>query len=72
MSYLELYNENIRDLLNPSSGFLELREDSGPARSPTVAGLTEIEATSTHEVTKVIQNIFILKSDLRAAKIFKN
>ncbi|XP_073996213.1 kinesin-like protein KIF19 isoform X2 [Rhodnius prolixus] len=50
LSYLELYNENIRDLLNPSSGFLELREDSGPARSPTVAGLTEIEATSTHEV----------------------
>ncbi|XP_024083948.1 kinesin-like protein KIF19 isoform X2 [Cimex lectularius] len=50
MSYLELYNENIRDLLNPTSGFLELREDSGPLRTPTVAGLTEIEATSTHEV----------------------
>ncbi|KAI5698403.1 hypothetical protein M8J75_006267 [Diaphorina citri] len=28
MSYLEIYNENIRDLLNPESGFLELREDS--------------------------------------------
>uniref|UniRef100_A0A6Q2X8X0 Kinesin-like protein n=1 Tax=Esox lucius TaxID=8010 RepID=A0A6Q2X8X0_ESOLU len=28
MSYLEIYNEMIRDLLNPSSGFLDLREDS--------------------------------------------
>ncbi|CAB0003845.1 unnamed protein product [Nesidiocoris tenuis] len=50
LSYLELYNENIRDLLNPSAGFLELREDSGPLRSPTVSGLTEIEATSISEV----------------------
>jgi kinesin family protein 18/19 len=28
MSYLEIYNENIRDLLNPGSGHLELRDDS--------------------------------------------
>nr|XP_014272056.1 kinesin-like protein KIF19 [Halyomorpha halys] len=49
LSYLELYNENIRDLLNPSSGFLELREDH-TGKNPTVAGLTEIEASSTEEV----------------------
>ena len=29
MSYLEIYNENIRDLLDPSSGYLDLRDESG-------------------------------------------
>ena len=29
MSYLEIYNENIRDLLEPASGYLELRDESG-------------------------------------------
>ena len=29
MSYLEIYNENIRDLLDPGSGYLELRDESG-------------------------------------------
>ena len=29
MSYLEIYNENIRDLLDPASGYLELRDESG-------------------------------------------
>ncbi|KAF7278653.1 hypothetical protein GWI33_008103 [Rhynchophorus ferrugineus] len=48
MSYLELYNENIRDLLNPSSGYLELREDSR-GRNIQVAGLSEISTTSTDE-----------------------
>lgn len=28
MSYLEIYNENIRDLLDPSTGYLELRDES--------------------------------------------
>ncbi|KAJ8979399.1 hypothetical protein NQ317_015828 [Molorchus minor] len=39
MSYLEIYNEQIRDLLNPSSGYLELREDSR-GRNIQVAGLS--------------------------------
>jgi kinesin family protein 18/19 len=51
MSYLEIYNENIRDLLNPSSGFLELREDSR-GRNIQVTRLTEISTTSTEEVSK--------------------
>ena len=38
----------IRDLLNPSSGYLELREDSRGVC--TVAGLTEVSARSTEEV----------------------
>jgi len=49
MSYLEVYNEKIKDLLNPGSQQLELREDSsGGVR---VAGLSEVFAQSTEEVT---------------------
>ncbi|EPQ04982.1 Kinesin-like protein KIF19 [Myotis brandtii] len=40
MSYLEIYNEMIRDLLNPALGYLELREDSKGVIQ--VAGITEI------------------------------
>jgi len=49
MSYLEIYNENIRDLLNPSSGYLDLRDDTR-SRNVQVAGLTEISTNSTEEV----------------------
>lgn len=37
----------IRDLLNPSTGILELRED---ARGVNVTGLSEVEAKTTSEV----------------------
>lgn len=48
MSYLEIYNEQIRDLLSPSQGVhLELREDREQVH---VAGLSEVKATSTNEV----------------------
>jgi len=50
MSYLEIYNENIRDLLNPSSGFLELREDSR-GRNIQVTRLSEVSTTSAEEVS---------------------
>lgn len=50
MSYLEIYNEQIRDLLNPSSGYLELREDSR-GKNIQVAGLSEVSTTSTNEVS---------------------
>ena len=49
MSYLEIYNENIRDLLKPSSGHLDLREDS-KGRNIQVANLSEIATDSTEEV----------------------
>ena len=49
MSYLEIYNENIRDLLNPSSGHLELRDDSR-GRNIQVAGLSEVTTKNTEEV----------------------
>jgi kinesin family protein 18/19 len=49
LTYLEVYNENLRDLLNPSSEYLDLRED--PIKgSMKVAGLTEIEATCAEDV----------------------
>lgn len=40
----------IRDLLNPSSGFLELREDS---KGVVVAGISEVQAKKTSEVKSV-------------------
>ncbi|XP_056392265.1 kinesin-like protein KIF19 isoform X2 [Hyla sarda] len=47
MSYLEIYNELIRDLLNPSSGFLELRDDS--KGNVQIARITEFFTHSAEE-----------------------
>lgn len=52
ISYLEIYNELIRDLLNPG-GPLELREDNR-GQKITVAGLSEIAALSRHEVIQLL------------------
>ncbi|XP_054849652.1 kinesin-like protein KIF19 [Eublepharis macularius] len=52
MSYLEIYNEVIRDLLNPSSGFLELREDS--KGSIQIAGITEVSTTNAQEIMQLL------------------
>lgn len=41
----------IRDLLNPASGFLELREDG---RGVVVAGISEVQAKKTSEVSTVL------------------
>merc|ERR1712045_299173 len=54
MSYLEIYNENIRDLLNPTSGHLDLRDDS-KGRNITVAGLSEVTTKNTEEVMRLLQ-----------------
>uniref|UniRef100_M3Z2L1 Kinesin motor domain-containing protein n=1 Tax=Mustela putorius furo TaxID=9669 RepID=M3Z2L1_MUSPF len=48
MSYLEIYNEVIRDLLNPSSGFLDLREDS--RGNIQIAGIMEVSTSNAQEV----------------------
>ncbi|ELK28991.1 Eukaryotic translation initiation factor 3 subunit B [Myotis davidii] len=50
MSYLEIYNEVIRDLLNPSSGLLELREDA--RGSIQIAGITEVSTSNAQEVKR--------------------
>jgi len=58
MSYLEIYNENVRDLLNPSNQqHLELREDSKD-KSVQVIGLSEVSTRSTDEVSKMKSNRF--------------
>jgi kinesin family protein 18/19 len=52
MSYLEIYNELIRDLLAPSSTFLELREDA--KGTIQVAGLSELVAKTPEEVMDML------------------
>jgi kinesin family protein 18/19 len=58
LSFLEIYNEEIRDLLAPASadrsrGGLAIREDS--TNRITVAGLTELVPTSADEVNSIVQ-----------------
>lgn len=51
MSYLEVYNETIRDLFSKSSNTLEIREDSSKI---VVAGLSELNTTSLEKVIKLL------------------
>lgn len=44
----QIYNEVIRDLLNPSSGFLDLREDS--RGSIQIPGIMEVSTSNAQEV----------------------
>ena len=53
LSYLEIYNEVIRDLLNPSKSMLDIRED--PAKGVMVANLTEIMPNTPEEVVDSIR-----------------
>jgi kinesin family protein 18/19 len=64
VSFVEVYNENIRDLLSassscssassmPTSEFLDLRED--PVRGSVVAGLSEVEASNAQDVMRLLR-----------------
>ncbi|XP_046959391.1 kinesin-like protein KIF19 [Vanessa cardui] len=53
LSYIEIYNENIRDLLNPSAGPLELRDEGGSG-PPVVAGLSEVRALDASHVAELL------------------
>ena len=46
----QIYNEMVRDLLNPSAGYLEMREDA--KGGVQVANLSEVSTSSTEEVKK--------------------
>jgi len=48
VSFLEIYNENIKDLIVTSTDWLDMRED--PEKGITVAGLSEIEVDSPEDV----------------------
>ena len=53
VSFLEVYNENIRDLLSDDTDeYLDLRED--PIKGPVVAGITEVEAKSATEIMQLL------------------
>ncbi|OMJ74642.1 hypothetical protein SteCoe_26386 [Stentor coeruleus] len=54
LSYLEIYNEEVRDLLTSSNENLDIREDS--IKGVTVAGLSELMVTSAKEVTNHIRS----------------
>ena len=53
ISYIEVYNENIKDLLNDKNPNLDLREDS--TRGIIVAGVTEIMTTNTDEIMHLLR-----------------
>eukprot|EP01038_Epipyxis_sp_PR26KG_P013647 gene13647-18314_t len=52
VSFLEIYNENIKDLLSDIEEYLDLRED--PIKGPVVASITEIEAATSQEIMQLL------------------
>jgi kinesin family protein 18/19 len=52
VSFLEVYNENIRDLLSDTEEYLDLRED--PIKGPVVAGITEVETLTSKQIMDLL------------------
>lgn len=53
-SFLEVYNENVRDLLAPDGDFLDIRED--PVKGMCVAGISEVGGLeSAEEIMALLQ-----------------
>eukprot|EP00736_Rhodelphis_marinus_P014512 Rmarinus@m.30099 len=53
VSFMEIYNEHVRDLLNPSSKDLRVREH--PARGPYVEGLAKLIANDHLSISRLIE-----------------
>jgi kinesin family protein 18/19 len=52
ISYLEIYNESIRDLLDDNAAEIDMRED--PSKGIMLVGLSEIFVTNASEVYKLL------------------
>ena len=52
VTFLEIYNETIRDLIMPSNELLDLRED--PVKGVKVAGLQDIEVDTASEILDLL------------------
>jgi len=52
ISYVEIYNEAIRDLLIPNSGYLDLRDD--PQKGVVIAGVNEFGVESTEQIMNLL------------------
>ncbi|XP_063781155.1 kinesin-like protein KIF19 [Pseudophryne corroboree] len=53
LSYAEIYNETIRDLLRPNSGSLALRED--PYGNPKIVGITALSPSTPEEAMTMLK-----------------
>jgi kinesin family member 18/19 len=53
VSYLEIYNETIRDLLTSEDRTLDLREDG--KQGQVIAGISEVEVSSTAEILTLLK-----------------
>jgi hypothetical protein len=53
MQYVEIYNEQIKDLLQPANGNLDVRE--APGRGTYVAGAANVEVASCSEVESLLE-----------------
>lgn len=53
ISYVEVYNENIKDLLTDRNDYLDLREDG--VKGVCVSGVTEIMTTNVDEIMRYIR-----------------
>ena len=52
-SYVEIYNENIKDLLNPNKrDYLDLRDD--PIKGLVIAGVTKKEVQNIKDLMKLL------------------
>ena len=65
ISYIEVYNETLRDLLGNSEQAIDLRDD--PKLGSIVVGAKEIVVTNTHEVFNLLMfdNLLILGKEIR-------
>ena len=54
MQYVEIYNESIKDLLQPSNTNLDVRE--APGRGTFVAGAANVEVSSRDDVEQLLES----------------